>query len=217
MQPVSYLWFKHKNNIQQYFPLQTIASYFQKSTASKAKQETKPETKKRRARVISSSEDEDDKKEEIVKTSKKTKIEDSPSSSPTKNDAKKPKLDKLKKSSPKKEIKPVDVMSMFGGETKRVEAKKPAKPKALQELDDEEIDKSLMDVDMEASILEAEKEHKKGSPKKMNGNTPKAEKKKSIYEDDEEEDEDYEKKDKKKPKAKKEDLNSSKSFGKQVN
>ncbi|XP_073821314.1 germ line transcription factor 1 [Musca autumnalis] len=147
----------------------TIASFFQKSSsnnASKSKEaaDTKEkEPKKRKARVISSDEDEVPPSPHVSKTkhSKKSKIESNGSStSPT--SPKKLKLDKLKTKSPKKDavVKPVDPMSLFGGETKRIEAKKPQKPKdkALQELEDDDIDQSLMEIDLEESVLETTKD-----------------------------------------------------------
>ncbi|XP_061394264.1 replication factor C subunit 1 [Musca vetustissima] len=146
----------------------TIASFFQKSSSNNASKPKEDEPKKRKARVISSDED-----DEVVpasphvsktKHSKKAKTESNGSgtskSSPT--SPKKLKLDKLKTKSPKKDaaVKPVDPMSLFGGETKRIEAKKPPKPKdkALQELEDDDIDKSLMEIDLEESVLETTKD-----------------------------------------------------------
>ncbi|XP_005181649.1 replication factor C subunit 1 [Musca domestica] len=154
----------------------TIASFFQKassSNGSKPKEAEAKEPKKRKARVISSDED-----DEVVpasphvsktKHSKKSKTEcnGSGTSKTSPTSPKKLKLDKLKSKSPSKNpstaVKPVDPMSLFGGETKRIEAKKPPKPKdrALQELEDDDIDKSLMEIDLEESVLETTKEKSK--------------------------------------------------------
>ncbi|KAM7364266.1 germ line transcription factor 1 [Cochliomyia hominivorax] len=143
----------------------TIASFFQKASttsgSSQKSKEVKAEPKKRKARVISSDED-DQVVPESPQVSKKSKVEHKSSSSASHSPStnKKPKLNKLKTQSPKKDaIKPVDPMSLFGGETKRIEAKKPTKPKekALIEFEDNEIDQSLMEIDLEESVLEAEK------------------------------------------------------------
>lgn len=98
------------------------------------------------------------------------------SSPPT---SKKPKISKLKTQSSKKEtVRPVDPMYLFGGETKRVEAKKPPKPKekSLLEFEDDDIDASLMEIDLEKSILEVKENKPKrateGSHSQQNKQTP---------------------------------------------
>ncbi|KAI8120769.1 Replication factor C subunit 1 [Lucilia cuprina] len=173
----------------------TIASFFQKASASNGNshksKETKPaEPKKRKARVISSDEDDDDvipASPQVNKSrdAKKSKVEKEATTSSPPN-RKKPKLNKLK-SSPKKDsaIKPVDPMSLFGGETKRVEAKKPPKPKekALLEFEDNEIDESLMEIDLEESVIETRKEESIVKDKsKKSDNKHKEEAKKSPEE-----------------------------------
>ncbi|XP_037814691.1 replication factor C subunit 1 [Lucilia sericata] len=172
----------------------TIASFFQKASAtngnSQKSKETKPaEPKKRKARVISSDEDDDviPASPQVTKSrdAKKSKVEKEVASSSPPN-SKKPKLNKLK-SSPKKDstVKPVDPMALFGGETKRIEAKKPAKPKekALLEFEDNEIDESLMEIDLEESVIETRKEETsiKDKSKKLD-NKHKEEQKKSPEE-----------------------------------
>ncbi|XP_023304020.2 replication factor C subunit 1 [Lucilia cuprina] len=173
----------------------TIASFFQKASASNGNshksKETKPaESKKRKACVISSDEDDDDvipASPQVNKSrdAKKSKVEKEATTSSPPN-RKKPKLNKLK-SSPKKDsaIKPVDPMSLFGGETKRVEAKKPPKPKekALLEFEDNEIDESLMEIDLDESVIETRKEESSVKDKsKKSDNKHKEEAKKSPEE-----------------------------------
>ncbi|XP_011182495.1 replication factor C subunit 1 [Zeugodacus cucurbitae] len=107
--------------------------------------------KKRTARVISSDEDEIP-ESPIAKgktPAKKKRTDDkSPHNTQAQNN-KKPSLSKLK-NSPSKKLKAVDPNALFGGETLRVEAKKPPPPKiaAVIELEDDEINKSLMEVDL---------------------------------------------------------------------
>lgn len=131
--------------------------------------EAKQEPKKRKALVISSDEDDASVAESPqLSKSKKSKIPEKKGSPSPPN--KKLKLQKLKNPSPKKESskKPVDPMSLFGGETKRIEAKKQSKPKdkALLEFEDDEIDKSLMEIDLEESISESVKAAINGKDKK---------------------------------------------------
>ncbi|XP_036341735.1 LOW QUALITY PROTEIN: replication factor C subunit 1-like [Rhagoletis pomonella] len=139
-----------------------ITSFFKRATPAK-KVETanddeemqKSKLKKRTARVISSDEDEvpeSPKAPQKTPASKKKRVEEKLPHERKTHVNKKPSLSKLKNQSPKK-LKPIDPNSVFGGETLRVEAKKPPPPKiaAVIELDDEEIDKSLMEVDLEVS------------------------------------------------------------------
>ncbi|XP_013118319.2 replication factor C subunit 1 [Stomoxys calcitrans] len=152
----------------------TIASYFQKSAAKEKPKDVEP--KKRKARIISS--DEDDEvvaaSPQVAKTkhSKKLKTDSNGSSNTVSPSAsKKLKLDKLKSKSP---VKAVDPMSLFGGETNRVEAKKAPKPKdkALKEFEDDEIDQSLMEIDLEQSLVEttvkeSDQKNEKHTPSKV--------------------------------------------------
>ncbi|XP_017044283.1 replication factor C subunit 1 [Drosophila ficusphila] len=120
--------------------------------------------KRRKALIISSDEDEvaasppEPKKR---KSSKATSGDDdvvpaTPESNgkKTRNDQK-PALSKLKKH--------VDPSELFGGETKRVVVPKP-KTKAVLEFENEDIDRSLMEVDMEESIREVEPVEKTSPP-----------------------------------------------------
>ncbi|CAD6991829.1 unnamed protein product [Ceratitis capitata] len=122
--------------------------------------------KKRTARVISSDEDEvlESSRAKGTPAKKKRISEKSPRENKPQN--KKPSLSKLK-STPTKNLKPVDPNSLFGGETLRIEAKKPPPPKveAAKELEDDEIDKSLMEVDLDVSIKIA-KEQQIKTPEK---------------------------------------------------
>lgn len=70
-------------------------------------------------------------------------------------------------SSSDKELKPVDPMVLFGGETKRVQSKKPEKPKdtSLLVFEDDDIEQSMMEVD--ETILE-----ENTSPKAKVRNSP---------------------------------------------
>ncbi|XP_054083005.1 replication factor C subunit 1-like [Zeugodacus cucurbitae] len=107
--------------------------------------------KKRKKRVISSDEDEIP-ESPIAKgktQAKKKRTEDkSPHNAQAQNNNK-PSLSKLK-NSPSKKLKAVDPNALFGGETLRVEAKKPPPPKitAAIELEDDEINKSLMELNL---------------------------------------------------------------------
>ncbi|XP_053957121.1 replication factor C subunit 1 [Anastrepha ludens] len=150
-----------------------ITSFFKRTAPSK-KIETsndeeevqKVKKKKRTARVISSDEDDVQESPNMARktpASKKKRIEEK---SPHENKThanKKPTLSKLK-ISPTKKVKPVDPNALFGGETLRVEAKKPPVPKiaALIELEDEDIDKSLMEVELDepVQVVKSEKNRK---------------------------------------------------------
>uniref|UniRef100_A0A034VZC1 Replication factor C subunit 1 n=1 Tax=Bactrocera dorsalis TaxID=27457 RepID=A0A034VZC1_BACDO len=109
--------------------------------------------KKRTARVISSDEDEipESPMAKGKTPAKKKRTDKSPDATKPQNN-KKPSLSKLK-SSPSKKLKPVDPTALFGGETLRIEAKKPPPPKiVVKEFEDDDIDKSLMEVDLDHSI-----------------------------------------------------------------
>ncbi|XP_016970315.1 replication factor C subunit 1 [Drosophila rhopaloa] len=92
-----------------------------------------PEPKKRKASKAASSED------EVVSATPE------PEAKKARN-GHKPSLSKLKRH--------VDPSELFGGETKRVVVPKP-KTKAVIEFENEDIDRSLMEVDLEESIREA--------------------------------------------------------------
>ncbi|KAH8318009.1 hypothetical protein KR074_000152, partial [Drosophila pseudoananassae] len=141
--------------------------------------------KRRKALIISSDEDEvpptphDTKRRKTSKvvSSEDEKIEATPEPDAKKKksshtNGKKPSLTKLKK--------PVDPTELFGGETKRVVVPKP-KTKAVLEFENEDIDKSLMEVDMEESLRVEEERHpaKKESVPPPKSPTPKKAKKSS--------------------------------------
>lgn len=131
--------------------------------------------KKRTARVISSDEDEilESPQAKGKTPAKKKRTDKSPHAIQTQNN-KKPSLSKLK-SSPSKKLKPVDPTALFGGETLRIEAKKPPPPKiaAVIELEDDEIDKSLMEVDVDESIrAENDKLGEKRGVRRSKSKTP---------------------------------------------
>lgn len=96
------------------------------------------------------------------------------------NGTKKPNLSKLNskptKLSPKKEKHAVDPMVMFGAETKRIPMKKPARRKeaSLLELENDQIDESLMEIDLEKEFNSSVEKHKK----EQKQTTPKSEEKK---------------------------------------
>uniref|UniRef100_A0A1A9WWE9 Replication factor C subunit 1 n=1 Tax=Glossina brevipalpis TaxID=37001 RepID=A0A1A9WWE9_9MUSC len=149
----------------------TIASFFKKDSTKKInktqstvnnderKDENKP--KKRKALLVVSS---DEEKDEIKpQNSKKSRTEvkektnnDLNNKSPNAG-TKKPNLSKLSqaksaKLSPKKEkLSIVDPMILFGAEAKRINVKKSLKPKvdALFELENDQIDQSLMEINLD--------------------------------------------------------------------
>ncbi|TMW53346.1 hypothetical protein DOY81_001550, partial [Sarcophaga bullata] len=142
----------------------------------------KEEPRKRKARIyISSDEDEAEVPEspQVSKAKKvKTDAKASPAASAATTSSPKGKKLKLNKLSTRISPRKVNPMDLFGGETKRVEAKKPPKPKekAILELEDDEIDQSLMEIDLEESILETSKEdekHKQKTKKKEKISSPK--------------------------------------------
>ncbi|XP_030374533.1 replication factor C subunit 1 [Scaptodrosophila lebanonensis] len=141
-----------------------IDSFFKRlpSNNKKSDEDASPAPKKRKARVISSDEDEIAESPQVNKTGKDHKklrraLDDTPS--PNKAPTKKPSLSKLKNAVPtKRALQKVDPSALFGGETKRIEAQKPPRPKdkSIIELEDEEIDQSLMEVDLDESVKAAE-------------------------------------------------------------
>ncbi|XP_067615846.1 replication factor C subunit 1 isoform X2 [Eurosta solidaginis] len=111
---------------------------------------------KRTARVISSDEDEASEARKMTSNTppnKKKRTEDKLPRKSESREGKKPSLLKLK-GSPAKILKPVDPTAIFGGETLRIEVKKAQSPntKSITELEDEEIDKSLLEVDVEEGV-----------------------------------------------------------------
>ncbi|XP_017031219.1 replication factor C subunit 1 [Drosophila kikkawai] len=140
-----------------------IDSFFKRlpskpKNADAAVGETPPKAPKRRKPlVISSDEDEvaaSPQESKKRKTSKVISSDDEvvtatpePDNKKSITNGKKPALSKLKKH--------VDPSELFGGETKRVVIPKP-KTKAVLEFENEEIDKSLMEVDLEESLRAAE-------------------------------------------------------------
>lgn len=113
-----------------------------------------PAPKKRKALVISSDEDEIPASPQVTKHGKELKksrkaLETKSPRNENGHNSKKPSLSKLKDApaaDAKKPLKRVNPTELFGGETKRVEAPKP-KERSFIELEDEAIDRSLMEVD----------------------------------------------------------------------
>ncbi|KAH8418453.1 hypothetical protein KR009_004359, partial [Drosophila setifemur] len=147
--------------------LQGIDTFFKRVSSKPKKVEDDNENvetplkapKRRKPLIISSDEDEviaspQEPKKRKALSSEDEKISTTPEPASKKiksshtND-KKPSLSKLKKH--------VDPSELFGGETKRVEVPKP-KTKAVLEFENEEIDKSLMEVYLEDSINAVEEE-----------------------------------------------------------
>jgi len=109
-----------------------------------------PDTKKRKASKAASSED------DVVSATPE------PEAKKARN-GQKPTLSKLKRH--------VDPSELFGGETKRVVVPKP-KTKAVLEFENEDIDRSLMEVDLEESV----KEEKVSSPRRRSPSPKRAKK-----------------------------------------
>lgn len=134
-----------------------------------------PASKKRKALVISSDEDEIPESPQVTKHGKEVKksrkaLETKSPRNENGHNSKKPSLSKLKDASaaePKKPLKRVNPSELFGGETKRVEAPKP-KERSLIEMEDEAIDRSLMDVDEEMEVTNKSIAVISPSPKKAN-------------------------------------------------
>lgn len=134
-----------------------------------------PASKKRKALVISSDEDEIPESPQVTKHGKEVKksrkaLETKSPRNENGHNSKKPSLSKLKDASAaeqKKPLKRVNPTELFGGETKRVEAPKP-KERSLIEMEDEAIDRSLMDVDEEMEVTNKSIAVISPSPKKAN-------------------------------------------------
>ncbi|XP_017010011.2 replication factor C subunit 1 [Drosophila takahashii] len=116
-----------------------------------------PEPKKRKASKAASSE------EEVSATPE-------PDAKKARN-GQKPSLSKLKRH--------VDPSELFGGETKRVVVPKP-KTKAVLEFENEDIDRSLMEVDLEESVRVASPPRRPPSPKRAKKSSPEAAKPKAT-------------------------------------
>ncbi|KAH8359085.1 hypothetical protein KR093_004234 [Drosophila rubida] len=135
-----------------------IDSFFKRLPGKKTSDEDatpSPAPKKRKARVISSDEDEIPASPQVSKHGKELKksrkaLDVKSPSNDNANASKKPSLSKLKDASAatKKPLQKVNPADLFGGETKRVEAAKP-KDRSIVEMEDEAIDRSLMEVDVE--------------------------------------------------------------------
>ncbi|XP_060647666.1 LOW QUALITY PROTEIN: replication factor C subunit 1 [Drosophila nasuta] len=150
-----------------------IDSFFKRLPGKKTSDEDaspSPAPKKRKARVISSDEDEIPASPQVSKHGKELKRSrkaldiKSPSNDNNNTAAKKPSLSKLK---PLQKVNPSD---LFGGETKRIEASKP-KDRSIVEMEDESIDRSLMEVDVEQTT--SPKETKTQSPPASRKRSPK--------------------------------------------
>ncbi|XP_034114880.2 replication factor C subunit 1 [Drosophila albomicans] len=150
-----------------------IDSFFKRLPGKKTSDEDaspSPAPKKRKARVISSDEDEIPASPQVSKHGKELKRSrkaldiKSPSNDNNNTAAKKPSLSKLK---PLQKVNPSD---LFGGETKRIEASKP-KDRSIVEMEDESIDRSLMEVDVEQTT--SPKETKIQSPPASRKRSPK--------------------------------------------
>ncbi|XP_068153562.1 replication factor C subunit 1 [Drosophila tropicalis] len=146
-----------------------INTYFKPvngSTSAKKNEGREDETpkkapKKRKALVISSDED------EIAASPQQPKK----SRHANGHGNQKPTLSKLKaevKPSPKQKVDPT---LLFGGETKRIEAPK-AKSKGMLEFEDEEIDRSLMEVDLNESVVADKPAERKEEPVKCSPEPP---------------------------------------------
>ncbi|TDG46611.1 hypothetical protein AWZ03_006923 [Drosophila navojoa] len=144
-----------------------IDSFFKRVPSKKTSDEdaTSPPTpapRKRKALAISSDEDEVPASPQISKHGKELKktrrTHDAPDNG---HGTKKPSLSKLKE--PPKQLKKVDPSELFGGETTRIEAPKP-KERSLIELEDEDIDRSLMEVDVDDLIPSPAANRKRSKP-----------------------------------------------------
>ncbi|KAM8704543.1 hypothetical protein ACLKA7_009056 [Drosophila subpalustris] len=131
-----------------------IDSFFKRLPGKKNSDEDatpSPAPKKRKALVISSDEDEVPASPQVTKHGKEVKksrkaLETKSPRNENGHGSKKPSLSKLKETlKPLQKVNPTD---LFGGEAKRVEAPKP-KDRSLVELEDESIDRSLMEVDVD--------------------------------------------------------------------
>uniref|UniRef100_A0ABK9MQN0 Replication factor C subunit 1 n=1 Tax=Glossina morsitans morsitans TaxID=37546 RepID=A0ABK9MQN0_GLOMM len=167
----------------------TIASFFKKDASStkkinktqSANDERKEENKTKKRKVLHVVSSDEDENEIRLQNSKKFRNEEAEKNnkSPS-NGTKKPNLSKLNskptKLSPKKEKHAVDPMVMFGAETKRIPMKKPARRKeaSLLELENDQIDESLMEIDLEKEFNSSVEKHKK----EQKQTTPKSEEKK---------------------------------------
>uniref|UniRef100_A0A1B0BP75 Replication factor C subunit 1 n=1 Tax=Glossina palpalis gambiensis TaxID=67801 RepID=A0A1B0BP75_9MUSC len=168
----------------------TIASFFKKDTSSTKKinktqstnEERKEENKTKKRKVLHVVSSDEEENEIRIQNSKKFRNEETEKNnkSPS-NGTKKPNLSKLNskplKLSPKKEKNVVDPMVMFGAETKRIPMKKPARPKAagLLELENDQINQSLMEIDLEKDVNNSiekryKKEQKPTTPKSQEKN-----------------------------------------------
>lgn len=166
------------------FYSQGIDSFFKRVPSKKTSDEdaTSPPTpapRKRKALAISSDEDEVPASPQISKHGKELKKSRRTHDATDNGHAtKKPSLSKLKE--PPKQLKKVDPTELFGGETTRIEAPKP-KERSLIELEDEDIDRSLMEVDVDDLIPSpavSRKRSKASSPTKTpkdEAKTPKVE------------------------------------------
>ncbi|EDW59753.2 replication factor C subunit 1 [Drosophila virilis] len=157
-----------------------IDSFFKRLPGKKTSDEDatpspSPAPRKRKALVISSDEDEVPASPQLNKHGKELK---KTRRAPENGHSKKPTLSKLKEA-PKQQLKKVDPSEFFGGETKRVEAPKP-KERSVLEMEDEAIDRSLMEVDLDEpsppqppAVTPSRKRGKASSPKPTPEATPK--------------------------------------------
>ncbi|XP_017081751.2 replication factor C subunit 1 [Drosophila eugracilis] len=131
--------------------------------------------KRRKALVISSDEDEvvatppETKKRKPSKASSEDEVVSATPEPKKARNGQKPSLSKLKRH--------VDPSELFGGETKRVVVAKP-KSKAVREFENEDIDRSLMEVDLDESLKEDAPVKKVPSPRRSSP-SPKRSKKSS--------------------------------------
>ncbi|XP_064547571.1 replication factor C subunit 1 [Drosophila montana] len=155
-----------------------IDSFFKRLPGKKTSDEDatpSPAPRKRKALAISSDEDEVPASPQLSKHGKELKktrraLENGHSKKPT--------LSKLKEA-PKQQLKKVNPSELFGGETKRVEAPK-QKERSVLEMEDEAIDRSLMEVDLDEqtppqppAVTPSRKRAKASSPKPTPEATPK--------------------------------------------
>ncbi|EDV94849.1 replication factor C subunit 1 [Drosophila grimshawi] len=157
-----------------------IDTFFHRMPGKKTSEEAatpSPAPKKRKALAISSDEDEVPASPQVSKHGKELKksrraLETKSPRNDNGYAAKKPSLAKLKDTpKPRQKVNPTE---LFGGETRRVEAPKP-KERSIVEMEDEAIDRSLMEVDLDNPLpaVTISKPSPEPSRKRANASSPK--------------------------------------------